>query len=255
MQPPRPPASRPPAGRPRAQAPLVRPRAGLVVREGRRLLAFEGDHALQRRQDMRPVVARARFGPGAVQQHEQRASGGQGARAVGPLAHHAVWRRVVLRKHQHRLPLRVSQQGGQAGVGGGAGPTKGEGVRHHVGHQPPGVAGLERLGVGHQQADAGPRGHLGPPGTQAVAGWQAASAAARAAGPAAGEERLGAAGQALGTQASDGMWHGLGLGKVPPGQRRCGIVAPGAGVATGVADVTWPDACGMVLGPRAAAHR
>jgi hypothetical protein len=59
-----------------------------------------------------------------------------------------------------------------------AGPAKRKGVGHHVGNQPPGVAGFEGLDVGHQQTHARMGRHHRPQATQAVAGHQAAARAA-----------------------------------------------------------------------------
>ena len=152
----------------------------------------------------------ARLGPGAIEQHKQRALAagavrGNGACVAGKAGQHPLGRHVVTRKHHHRLPLRVGQQGQQIRVHGGARPAKGKGVGHHVGDQPAGVAGLERLDIAHQQAHARARGHGRAQGAQAVAGQQAAACAALAARATARQKGLGTARQALGALARDGM--------------------------------------------------
>ena len=86
-------------------------------------------------------------------------------------------------------------------------PAKGKSVRHHIGNQPARVAGLERLDVRHDQAHTRTRRHCRVQGTQAVARNQAATGAALPAWTATGEKGFGAARQARGAQAGDGVGH------------------------------------------------
>ena len=61
-------------------------------------------------------------------------------------------------------------------------PAKGGGVRHHIGNQPAGITGFERLHVAHDQAHPGAGRHLRAQGTQAVAEDHSATWAARRVG-------------------------------------------------------------------------
>lgn len=149
----------------------------------------------------------ARFLPGGIQQHQQGAWGG--AWLVRFWDWHAGdhpfgWGEFA-GEDQQRLPLRVGQQGQQAGGHFGARPGEGEGIGHDVGNQPAGVAGFERFDVAHQQAYPGAGGHAGAQAAQAVAGQQAAAGAARAFGAASGQKGFAAARQALSAQAGDGV--------------------------------------------------
>jgi hypothetical protein len=136
----------------------------------------------------------ARLGPGRIEQHEQRffCAGGGGF----DRAHHARRLHELAGEHHAGLPLRIGQQGKQRRGHLGARPAEGMGVGHHVGDEPAGVAGLERLGVVHQQAHARTRGDLRAQQAHAVAGHQPAAWAMHAARAAARQEGPRAAGQA-----------------------------------------------------------
>ncbi|MNK95691.1 hypothetical protein D3C87_1159380 [compost metagenome] len=187
--------------------------AQLVLRD---LLGLQAQHR-------QPVEVRAaakhlaRLGPGRIEQDEERtlrdAATGRIRRRRNP-QHHALGRRVLPREHHIGLPLRVVQQRQQRGIGLGAGPAEGEGVGHHIGHQPPGVGGLERLDVGHEQAHPRARGHRRAYGAHAMAGHQAAARTALALETATGKKRLGAARQARGAKEGDGVRHAPILGGV-----------------------------------------
>ena len=87
----------------------------------------------------------------------------------------------------------------------GAGRARVQGVGHYIRNQPARVAGLERFEVSHEQADAGVGGQERPQVTDAVGGCEAAIRAAPAARAPACEEGLGAAGEACGAEAGNGM--------------------------------------------------
>ncbi len=140
--------------------------------------------------------------PGGIEQHKQRAFAGN----LGHLGNDALRGDILAGKHQARRPLRVGQQGQQGGVHLRARPAKGGGVRHHVGDQPAGVAGFERLDVAHDQAHAGAGRHLGAQGTQAVAEHHPAAEAARRMRTT-GNKGLVKARQTLLAQAGDRMAH------------------------------------------------
>ncbi|MNN14288.1 hypothetical protein D3C81_1273480 [compost metagenome] len=127
----------------------------------------------------------AGFGPGRVQQDEQRSPGVIDCHAVS----HPLRRDIFTREHQIRLPLRVGQQRQQLLIDLGTRPDEGMVVTHHIGNQPAGVAGLEHFLAGHDQAHPGAGLDLRAPGAQAVTLDHAARAAASRP-PATGLDRL-----------------------------------------------------------------
>jgi len=127
--------------------------------------------------------------------------------------HHPFGLGELAREHHQRLPLRVGQQRQQARSHRGTRPAKGKGVGHHVSNQPAGIAWLEGLYIGHQQAHPRVRWNHWPHTAQAVAGHQAAARAALTFGAATRQKRLAATRQALGAQAGNGMGQGGGRGR------------------------------------------
>lgn len=86
------------------------------------------------------------------------------------------------------------------------------GLGHHIGDQPPGVAGLERLGIMHQKAHARMGGLGGAQRADAMAGAQPASFTAFSLGAATCQKRPRTARLAFGTQARYGVGEDGGVG-------------------------------------------
>ena len=148
------------------------------------------------------------LGPGAVEQDEQRALAGPSIDEVGlQRVHHPLWRCVLAREYDIRLPMRIAQQSQKCGIGLGARPSEREGIDHHIGDQPTGVARLEWLDVGHEQTHRRARNDRGTQCAHAMAENQTAAGATLALEATTGEKWFGAAGQSRSTQAGDGVGH------------------------------------------------
>ena len=139
--------------------------------------------------------------------------------------HHALRRLHELAgKHHIGLPLRIIEQGQQARIGLGARPAEGMRLLHHIGDQPARIAGLERLGIVHQQAKARPRRQHGTQRAKAVRRPQPATLAALTARPAARQKRPRAARQPLRAQPRHRMRRHAGVHAAQIGQRHAGIL-------------------------------
>ena len=179
---------------------LVAGRAAQAV--ARELPGLQAEH----RQGVEPgAFAKhlARLRPGGIEQDKQRAFSGRHLH----LGDDALRGDKLAGKHQIGLPLRVGQQAQQGRIDRRARPAIGGGVTHHVGDQPAGIAGFERLDVAHDQAHARARRHLGAQGTQAKAEANPAIGAARHARTT-GDKGFVATRQTRLAQAGDRMAHG-----------------------------------------------